>query len=239
MQIDEAGARLLLPEERAARHAHVVGRCFRRRRRQPGQGFGPYPHLRLSRRGAAVAAGSPAPSRSAGLEEPFVTTRDLAGLIEIVTPRKAKDKIHPATRVFQALRIFVNDELGELAQGAVCRRARAEAGRAAGGRHLPFAGRPDRQEILPGSRRQGLRFAASAAGARACGNLRTSWQAYGGGQRRRSVPQSARPVCQDAGRQPAPMPRPRQMICRSSICRTLRALERWGAETCCEPLTSS
>ncbi|HCL65463.1 MAG TPA: 16S rRNA (cytosine(1402)-N(4))-methyltransferase [Rhizobium sp.] len=48
--------------------------------------------------------------------EPFRTTRDLAGLIEVVTPRKAKDKIHPATRVFQALRIFVNDELGELAQ---------------------------------------------------------------------------------------------------------------------------
>lgn len=37
-------------------------------------------------------------------------------MIEIVTPRKAKDKIHPATRVFQALRVFVNDELGELAQ---------------------------------------------------------------------------------------------------------------------------
>jgi 16S rRNA (cytosine1402-N4)-methyltransferase len=49
-------------------------------------------------------------------EKPFVTTRDLAGLIEIVTPRKMKDKIHPATRVFQALRVFVNDELGELAQ---------------------------------------------------------------------------------------------------------------------------
>jgi 16S rRNA (cytosine1402-N4)-methyltransferase len=50
------------------------------------------------------------------VETPFETTRDLAGLIETVTPRKAKDKIHPATRVFQALRIFVNDELGELAQ---------------------------------------------------------------------------------------------------------------------------
>jgi len=49
-------------------------------------------------------------------KEPFRTTRDLAGLIEVVTPRKAKDKIHPATRVFQALRVFVNDELGELAQ---------------------------------------------------------------------------------------------------------------------------
>jgi 16S rRNA (cytosine1402-N4)-methyltransferase len=47
--------------------------------------------------------------------EPFTTTRDLANLIETVNPRKAKDKIHPATRVFQALRIFVNDELGELA----------------------------------------------------------------------------------------------------------------------------
>lgn len=49
-------------------------------------------------------------------EKPFETTRDLAGLIELVTPRKMKDKIHPATRVFQALRIFVNDELGELGQ---------------------------------------------------------------------------------------------------------------------------
>jgi 16S rRNA (cytosine1402-N4)-methyltransferase len=48
--------------------------------------------------------------------EPFTTTRDLANMIETVNPRKAKDKIHPATRVFQALRIFVNDELGELAE---------------------------------------------------------------------------------------------------------------------------
>ncbi|MFD1746985.1 16S rRNA (cytosine(1402)-N(4))-methyltransferase RsmH [Rhizobium helianthi] len=48
--------------------------------------------------------------------EPFATTRDLANLIESVNPRKAKDKIHPATRVFQGLRIFVNDELGELAR---------------------------------------------------------------------------------------------------------------------------
>ena len=47
--------------------------------------------------------------------ERFATTRDLAGLIETVKPRKARDKIHPATRVFQALRIFVNEELTELA----------------------------------------------------------------------------------------------------------------------------
>ena len=48
------------------------------------------------------------------LDKKFETTRDLAGLIEIVTPRKMADKIHPATRVFQALRVFVNNELGEL-----------------------------------------------------------------------------------------------------------------------------
>jgi len=48
--------------------------------------------------------------------EPFKTTRDLATLIETVNPRKTRDRIHPATRVFQALRIFVNDELHELTQ---------------------------------------------------------------------------------------------------------------------------
>jgi 16S rRNA (cytosine1402-N4)-methyltransferase len=48
------------------------------------------------------------------LDRKFETTRDLAALIEVVTPRRMADKIHPATRVFQALRVFVNDELGEL-----------------------------------------------------------------------------------------------------------------------------
>lgn len=45
---------------------------------------------------------------------PYETTRQLAGVIEQITPRRKGDKIHPATRVFQALRIAVNDELGGL-----------------------------------------------------------------------------------------------------------------------------
>ncbi|MDN2566882.1 16S rRNA (cytosine(1402)-N(4))-methyltransferase RsmH [Aquibium sp. A9E412] len=49
--------------------------------------------------------------------QPFARTLELAGLIEATVGRNPKDKIHPATRVFQALRIFVNDELGELARG--------------------------------------------------------------------------------------------------------------------------
>ena len=47
---------------------------------------------------------------------PFERTRDLAEAIEGVVGRNPKDKIHPATRAFQGLRIFVNDELGELAR---------------------------------------------------------------------------------------------------------------------------
>lgn len=47
---------------------------------------------------------------------PFERTRDLAEAIEALVGRHPKDRIHPATRVFQALRIFVNDELGELAR---------------------------------------------------------------------------------------------------------------------------
>ncbi|MEM6463460.1 MAG: 16S rRNA (cytosine(1402)-N(4))-methyltransferase RsmH [Pseudomonadota bacterium] len=44
----------------------------------------------------------------------FTSTLDLAGLIEGVKPRRPQDKLHPATKVFQALRIFVNEELSEL-----------------------------------------------------------------------------------------------------------------------------
>jgi 16S rRNA (cytosine1402-N4)-methyltransferase len=46
----------------------------------------------------------------------FVTTKQLAGLIERLAPRAGK-KTHPATKVFQALRIVVNDELGSLKRG--------------------------------------------------------------------------------------------------------------------------
>lgn len=50
-------------------------------------------------------------------DKPFETTEDLADIIRSVIPRSPKDKTDPATRSFQALRIAVNDELGELTRG--------------------------------------------------------------------------------------------------------------------------
>ncbi len=50
-------------------------------------------------------------------EKKFETTLELADVIRSVIPRGPKDKTDPATRSFQALRIAVNDELGELSRG--------------------------------------------------------------------------------------------------------------------------
>lgn len=49
-------------------------------------------------------------------EHPIRTTLDLAELIERAIPRRSQKDGHPAKRVFQALRITVNDELGALQQ---------------------------------------------------------------------------------------------------------------------------
>lgn len=45
-------------------------------------------------------------------KERFTTTKQLADFISELMPRRGR--IHPATKIFQALRIAVNDELGEL-----------------------------------------------------------------------------------------------------------------------------
>lgn len=46
-------------------------------------------------------------------KRPLHTTRELVAVIEAVSPRRG-DRLHPATRAFQALRIAVNDELASV-----------------------------------------------------------------------------------------------------------------------------
>jgi 16S rRNA (cytosine1402-N4)-methyltransferase len=51
-------------------------------------------------------------------EAPIETTERLVDIIKGAIPRGAwEDRLHPATRTFQALRIAVNDELGSLERG--------------------------------------------------------------------------------------------------------------------------
>lgn len=52
-------------------------------------------------------------ARAIVTNRPLRATRELAAVIEQVSPRKGS-RVHPATRTFQALRIVVNDELAAL-----------------------------------------------------------------------------------------------------------------------------
>jgi 16S rRNA (cytosine1402-N4)-methyltransferase len=61
-------------------------------------------------------------------EAPFTRTADLAGVVEQALGGRRGAKIHPATRVFQALRIAVNDELSQLEAGLVAAERTLKAG---------------------------------------------------------------------------------------------------------------
>jgi len=52
-------------------------------------------------------------------ERAFETTLDLAETVDEAVGGRRGAKIHPATKVFQALRMFINDELGELGRALV------------------------------------------------------------------------------------------------------------------------
>ncbi|HXQ19058.1 MAG TPA: 16S rRNA (cytosine(1402)-N(4))-methyltransferase RsmH [Acidimicrobiales bacterium] len=54
-------------------------------------------------------------ARAIVVARPLATTGQLARVVEAAVPAAVRRRGHPASRVFQAIRIVVNDELGELA----------------------------------------------------------------------------------------------------------------------------
>ena len=97
---------------------------------------------------------------------PLTTTRQLADLVAKTIGHRERHK-HPATRTFQALRIHVNDELGQLERGLEAAAARLKPAWPARGDQLPFAGRPHRQALHPrrGCATRAPRPAAARSGA--------------------------------------------------------------------------
>ena len=100
---------------------------------------------------------------------PFRRTGELAEIVRGVLGRRGKDAIDPATRSFQALRIAVNDELGELDRGLARRRGDAETRRPARRRHLPLAGGPAGEGLHPSAQRPRARALAPSSRRRAAG----------------------------------------------------------------------
>ena len=94
-------------------------------------------------------------------DAPIATTAALSAIIGKVLKQRPNE-IHPATRTFQALRMFVNDELDELITALDAAERMLKAGRAACGHLVPFARGPHRQDVPHRARPRHRRLAPSA-----------------------------------------------------------------------------
>ncbi len=111
-------------------------------------------------------------------EAPIETTQALADIVAKVV-RAKPGEIHPATRTFQALRIFANEELARAASGASPAERVLQARRTARRGLVPFARGPSSVESFS-DRVSGRRGAGSSASA-------------GSGRRRRAELAQPRP----------------------------------------------
>ena len=126
MQLDEPERGFSFQARRPARHAHVAQRADRGRRRQRHRrgaiSRASLFHLGEERRSRAIARAIVAGGARSAVH---TTARARRARRTRARPGAESDGRHPATRTSRRLRIYVNDELGELARGA--QRGRAHA----------------------------------------------------------------------------------------------------------------
>ena len=163
------------------------------------------------------AAASPAPSRGARQAAPISRTGELAEIVRAAIPHR-EPGLDPATRTFQALRIAVNDELGELDRGlAAAERMLMPGGRLAvvafhsledgAGQEFPAAAqrreRPARRATPRRARpagRRASRCCRAGRSNRATPRPRQSARPLGPAARRRADRGAALPAIAGAGR---------------------------------------
>ena len=180
---------------------------------------------------SAMRAPLHVPSLQPGTSAPIRTTRALADVVARVVHARP-GAIHPATRTFQALRIFVNEELAELAAALAGRRAHSQAVGTAGRRCLPFARGSHRQVVPERPQPQPWRFAASAGRRCAGADVSHPDKAADRAGRRRDCRQSrarARPSCAPPSaptpyhsRRSLPFRRCRHLRCRGGMMSPLQ-----------------
>ncbi len=88
--------------------------------------------------------------------KPLTRTLELAELVARAVRTREPGR-NPATRTFQALRMHVNDELGQLRRALAGALELLGGGRPARGDQFPLARRPHRQAVHPGSTRPWIR----------------------------------------------------------------------------------
>ena len=120
-------------------------RRARRAKRELADAIFQYGEERFSRRIARAIV-------EARREAPIETTGRLAAIVRRAIPRRGFMRIDPATRTFQALRIWVNRELDGLDRFLEAAARRLRAGRAAGRDHVSLARGSDREAHVPRAR---------------------------------------------------------------------------------------
>jgi 16S rRNA (cytosine1402-N4)-methyltransferase len=152
-------------DERGERGAFLA----RADEREIGDVIAEYGEERFARRRSRARS---SPARASA---PVDTTARLADVVAARIPARTREPgKHPATRTFQALRIHVNRELGQLIDRALDGALECSRRRAARGHQLPFARGPHREALhaparraatrcTPGCRRAGGRAADAEA----------------------------------------------------------------------------